>query len=516
MTATPTSEPGATFAASSPSADSGEPSGYLLDRRARRLGGGCLLGGEPARAITLRPGGEAVLDRALAGKSVSAGAEASLVSYLVEVGILHPRPARRLETSLEVVIPAYDPPETLVALVRSLAERCKVAVVDDGSRPDGWVAAVEAAGGRVSRRPRRGGPSAARNAAATESDLVIYLDADIVLDREDPTGWLDLCCAHFRDPRVGVVAPRVRPVAPGRGGLLLQYEESSSPLDAGPDPGLVGPGRRLSYVPSAALIVRRVVLEQVGGFDEELRYGEDVDFLYRVAAARFQVRYEPEAVVYHPIRRGLSLVRQRASYGTSASSLHARHRGTVSPYRAGVAQSLPALCALAALTGRRGRVALLALSGGLTARAAARIRRRLPKSPVGQTVEMSLRATASAADGLLTAVRRAWWPLLLPLLADRRTRRRVVRILLLASFARARGSRMSGGRAPGWRGRTGLLLLGLLDDAAYSSGVLFGCARARSFGALVPILTTTPTDRRERATRPDGSSRSRCAGGRRR
>ncbi len=80
---------------------------------------------------------------------------------------------------------------------------------------------------------------------------------------------------HFDDPLVAIVAPRVRSLLGRPQGLISRYLAARSPLDMGPREADVKPGGRVSYVPAATLVVRRSVLEQ--GFDENLRYGEDVD-----------------------------------------------------------------------------------------------------------------------------------------------------------------------------------------------------------------------------------------------
>ena len=36
-----------------------------------------------------------------------------------------------------------------------------------------------------------------------------------------------------------------------------------------------------------------------GGFDERLRYGEDVDLVWRIAGLGWRIRYAPEVLVHH-------------------------------------------------------------------------------------------------------------------------------------------------------------------------------------------------------------------------
>ena len=54
------------------------------------------------------------------------------------------------------------------------------------------------------------------------------------------------------------------------------------------------------WVSGACLLVRRSVLEQIGGFDEGyFHYSEDTDLCRRIRDAGFDIRYEPSAVVVH-------------------------------------------------------------------------------------------------------------------------------------------------------------------------------------------------------------------------
>ncbi|MBF6096422.1 glycosyltransferase family 2 protein, partial [Nocardia cyriacigeorgica] len=69
-------------------------------------------------------------------------------------------------------------------------------------------------------------------------------------------------------------------------------------------------------------------LAELGGFDERLRFGEDVDVVWRLTDAGHLVRYHPAAVVTHRPRATLgSWLRQRYDYGTSAAPLARRHPG---------------------------------------------------------------------------------------------------------------------------------------------------------------------------------------------
>ena len=145
---------------------------------------------------------------------------------------------------------------------------------------------------------------------------------------EPEPGWLEALLPHFADPRMAAVAPGSsrsptggarRPVDHEAGAMsdrtptshgsalprwLAAYEAVASPLDLGAREATVRPRSPVAYVPTAALVVRRAALEELGGFDETLPFGEDVDLVWRLVAAGWTVRYEPGAAVRHPIRPG--------------------------------------------------------------------------------------------------------------------------------------------------------------------------------------------------------------------
>ena len=485
---------------------------YLLDAGTRRLGDGrLLLGGEPPRLFRLSERGAQALESALseggpAGLQADRPSEQRLLARLSTAGLIQPQPEPVSSLPhLTIVIPVRQPAPHLGELLARLSS-CgagSVVVVDDGSDDGGAksTAIAQRHGARVLRRPLSGGPAAARNSAEVETEFVVYLDADTVLGDREPLRWLSVCLAHFSDPRLGVVAPRICSL-PGRG-AVARYEESSSPLDLGERPGLVGSFRRLSYVPATALVARARALKEIGGFDGSLRFGEDVDLVRRLGVAGWRVRYEPAAVVSHQPRRSLaSLARQRFGYGTAAAELDRRHGGTVPPFAASPSAFLASAGALGAggglLLGKRAAaLGALSLFGASRAVSVIGLGRKLaaagcpaPYRLADELVESSVR---SAIWALLRAVRRCWWPFVVPLLLMRRTRSSAGLLLFSSALARF---------APGsWPRRSPIGLLetstiGLVDDLSYTGGVLAGCWRVRSLRVLLPrLVRSRPTAR---------------------
>src|SRR3954447_5389278 len=188
-----------------------------------RLEGALLLGGEPFQIVRLSPRSLARVRAWNDGAPV--GADGALARALVMANLAQPVPPPAT-FPVSVVIPVRDRP---VARLLAALESDDVIVVDDASR-DGESVRREAenAGARYIRRAVRGGAAAARNdgLAAAKHDLVALIDSDFV----PCEGWLPPVLAHFADPAVDAVAPRV--VALGAGGPSAPGRPSGALRDA--------------------------------------------------------------------------------------------------------------------------------------------------------------------------------------------------------------------------------------------------------------------------------------------
>jgi mycofactocin system glycosyltransferase len=400
----------------------------------------------------------------------------SMVRPLLDAGLLHPvpGPASLGLDAVTVVIPVRDRWEALHRLLPTLTELVRVIVVDDGSS-DGSGEMAAALRADVVRRPRSGGPAAARNAglALVATPLVAFVDSDIRLE----PGWHKALLPHFNDPTVAIVAPRVVGDVAERSDRLARYEVARSPLDIGPQGGYVRSGNRASYLPAAILLARTEAMTEMAGFDSELTVGEDVDLVWRLGDAGWRVRYEPASTVFHDARPSLlTLLRRRVDYGTSAAALHRRHPGKVAPI--GVSPWSAAIWS-AALLGQFGLAGLVA--GGTTARLARSLKGRV-RDRWRASWLVAAHGHRGAARMLASAVSRAWLPLaLLAMLRWPRTRPALAAALVVPPLVD-----WSEHRPP--LHPVSYSLLYLADDAAYCSGVWLGCIRHFTAGPLLPRL----------------------------
>jgi mycofactocin system glycosyltransferase len=418
------------------------------------------------------------------------GAGGLLARLLVSAGAYSPRPDIGAAVfgpgDVTVVVPVRDRPAELERLLTALAPlRC--VVVDDASVDAAATKEVASRhGAQFVGLGSNAGPSGARNAGLSvvnrmDTPLVAFVDSDC-----DPSpGWLDPLLPHFDDPLVAAVAPRIAaaPTAPtpptgspDRRGAVTRYLTIRSSLDLGSQEGPVRRGSPLSYVPSAALVVRAGVCTTTELFDPALRGGEDVDLVWRLNDAGWDVRYEPAGVVRHhgPATLGAHL-RRRAFYGTTAGPLAQRHPGSLAPAAAS-SWSL-AVWVLALARRPAAALAVLGLSIGLLAR-------RL-RGLVGQPLQVATRiaggGTLRGAVPALGGLARAWSPALVGALLFRRTRRLAAMALVLPAVRDWLELEDRDELDP-----VRFAALHVADDIAYGSGVWAGCVQAGTVEPLIP------------------------------
>jgi GT2 family glycosyltransferase len=238
---------------------------------------------------------------------------------------LVPSPSMTRILPVSVVIPTLDRHELLSGLLRSILAGTHLPaeiIVADQSR---LAVPVDGATGEVAIRHlrlERTGASHGRNEGvrAAQHDVVVFVDDDTVVD----AAWLvRLIDALVRDgPRTVVT------------GAVLESAE------AGPAPSLtthteemVFSGRPfLDPLFSNNMALRRDAFEDVGLFDERLGGGapfpaaEDNDLGYRLLEAGYQVRFVPDAIVFH-----LGAWRDRPrlaldwAYGRGQGGYYAKH-----------------------------------------------------------------------------------------------------------------------------------------------------------------------------------------------
>ena len=230
------------------------------------------------------------------------------------------------------IIPVYNRPEEVAELLQSLSRQTfrdfYVHVVEDGSD----VPCREVCDHFANRldihyyMKENGGPGAARNYGAERAagDYFIVLDSDVVL----PSTYLSAIenalsetpCDAFGGP--DRAHPDFTPVQ-----KAISYSMTSF-FTTG---GIRGGKQKLDkfYPRSFNMGVRRDLWQQLGGF-RQMRFGEDIDFSYRLCEAGAHCRLFPEAWVWHKRRTDFrKFFRQVYNSGIARINLEKRHPGTM-------------------------------------------------------------------------------------------------------------------------------------------------------------------------------------------
>lgn len=193
---------------------------------------------------------------------------------------------------VSVVIPTYNRAHFIgaaVASVRAQTYPCaEIIIVDDGST-DSTSTVVSELGAdiRYVRQPNAG-PATARNTgiATARGDLIAFLDTD---DRwlpqkiERQVGllerWPDVALVSA-DMAIADASGRIEVASNfARRGLLEFFKT----LDGRPVPDAPRRLLGLNFINTSTVVLRREVLQALGGFDTRLRYGEDLELWLRIA-----------------------------------------------------------------------------------------------------------------------------------------------------------------------------------------------------------------------------------------
>ena len=236
-----------------------------------------------------------------------------------------------------IIVPVYNRPDEVGELLESLSNQTlkdfEVVIIEDGSVKTCKDVCDKYANILALHyyAKENSGPGQSRNYGAERAngEWVIILDSDVVL----PTGYLqavdDSLAAHHASPTP--VTAFGGPDAAHESFTPVQKAISYSMTSFFTTGGIRGGKAKLDkfYPRSFNMGVRRDVYLQLGGFSK-MRFGEDIDFSYRIVEAGHQPRLFPEAWVWHKRRTDFrKFFRQVYNSGIARINLEKRHPGTM-------------------------------------------------------------------------------------------------------------------------------------------------------------------------------------------
>jgi cellulose synthase/poly-beta-1,6-N-acetylglucosamine synthase-like glycosyltransferase len=149
-------------------------------------------------------------------------------------------------------------------------------------------------------------------------DVLGFVDADAKVEKE----WLNKLVTHLDDPQIAGVS----------GNIETWNTENAWARSIGYD--LKNRYARLKkYVVRVAtmnLLLRKSVIEEVGGFDENLPSQYDTDLGFRITSNGYKIIFEPSAKCYHYNRSTVSdYFRQQLQYGKNTTKLYLKHANLI-------------------------------------------------------------------------------------------------------------------------------------------------------------------------------------------
>lgn len=223
-----------------------------------------------------------------------------------------------------VIISAHNAERTLTAQLDALSTQTtrdpfEVIVVDNASTDDTLGVALAYQQHlptlRATTAPWHASAGHGRNRGAhlAHAPLLLFCDADDIVDSDWVTA---LTQALHTDDLVG-----------GRVDRDHLNSAQTRAWRPGTGTGLLHGFAFLPYASAANVGIHATLFQQIGGFDEQLACGEDIDLCWRAQLAGATLGYAPDALVHYRLRTTLpATLRQLYGFGRAHPTLYRRYR----------------------------------------------------------------------------------------------------------------------------------------------------------------------------------------------
>ncbi len=231
-----------------------------------------------------------------------------------------------------IIVPVYNRPDEVDELLESLSNQTlkdfEVIIVEDGSTRNCKDVCDKYADILALHyyAKENSGPGQSRNYGAERAsgDYLLILDSDVVLHE----GYIQAVEDSLKETPAEAFGG---PDAAHPSFTPVQKAISYSMTSFFTTGGIRGGKTKLDkfYPRSFNMGIRRDVYLQLGGFSK-MRFGEDIDFSYRIVEAGYKPRLFPEAWVWHKRRTDFrKFFRQVYNSGIARINLEKRHPGTL-------------------------------------------------------------------------------------------------------------------------------------------------------------------------------------------
>ncbi|AEG18833.1 MJ1255/VC2487 family glycosyltransferase [Methanobacterium paludis] len=212
---------------------------------------------------------------------------------------------------ISIIIPTYNEEDYLPKLLESIKNqefRDYEVIVADANSKDKTREIAESYGCKV---VEGGIPAIGRNrgASVAQGEYLLFLDSDVILT----AGYLESALDEFIDNELGIAITQITPLSDSLidkvshdfANLFMKSVESIKPHGAG----------------CYGILTMKKLHDEVGGFDEAIDFGEDTDYIEKIAKiSSFRVLREPQLLV--SIRRLEKEGRKNIAFKYAKSTLY--------------------------------------------------------------------------------------------------------------------------------------------------------------------------------------------------
>ena len=220
---------------------------------------------------------------------------------------------------ISIIIAAYNNEQTIEECLKSILALdyprgfTEIIVMDGGSK-DATVKTAESFSVKVV-SIRLNAPAAYNYAMKIAMHPVLgFIDADAKVESQ----WLRKLVPHLEEPKVAGVSGSIETwnvQNPWAKSIGYELKNRYSRI-----------GKYTNRIATMNLLLKKEVIEEVGGWDENLPSQYDTDLGFRISAKGYKIAYEPNAVCYHYNRSTIrAYFRQQLQYGKNTLKLYFKH-----------------------------------------------------------------------------------------------------------------------------------------------------------------------------------------------
>jgi cellulose synthase/poly-beta-1,6-N-acetylglucosamine synthase-like glycosyltransferase len=220
---------------------------------------------------------------------------------------------------VSIIVASRNSEETIDECLKAIFEQdyprdAFEVIVVDGCSTDATVKIAEKHPAKVFSLPLNA--AAAYNYALkiASHSILGFVDADAKVERE----WLSKLITHLDDPRVAGVSGAIETWnAENPWARIIGYELKNRYSRIAKYTGRIA---------TMNLLLKKSVIEEAGGWDENLPSQYDTDLGFRISSKGYKIAYEPDAKCYHFNRQTVRAYwRQQLQYGKNTLKLYFKH-----------------------------------------------------------------------------------------------------------------------------------------------------------------------------------------------